>query len=192
MSSKKTKKLTAKQEAFINEYLIDLNATQAAIRAGYSKKTANRIATENLSKPVLAAAIAQAKLKRAKRTQIDADWLLKRLSIEAEADIADLYDENNKLRPIRDWPLIWRQGLVSGVKTQMVSDKISVVTIKVSDRVRRLELLGKHISVGAFRDNIGLTGKDGERLIPADTITPEERVVLQQIAQNYTKTLIEG
>ena len=56
------------------------------------------------------------------------------------------------------------QGLVSGVKTQMVSDKISVVTIKVSDRVRRLELLGKHISVGAFRDNIGLTGGDGQDL----------------------------
>ena len=164
MSSKKTKKLTAKQEAFINEYLIDLNATQAAIRAGYSKKTANRIATENLSKPVLAAAIAQAKLKRAKRTQIDADWLLKRLSVEAEADIADLYDENNKLRPVRDWPLIWRQGLVSGVKTQMVSDKISVVTIRVSDRVKRLELLGKHISVGAFRDNIGLSNPDGSPL----------------------------
>ena len=164
MSSKKTKKLTAKQEAFINEYLIDLNATQAAIRAGYSKKTANRIATENLSKPVLAAAIAQAKLKRAKRTQIDADWLLKRLSVEAEADIADLYDENNKLRPVRDWPLIWRQGLVSGVKTQKVSEEISVIDIRVSDRVRRLELLGKHISVGAFRDNIGLTGGDGQDL----------------------------
>ena len=46
-------KMTAKQQAFCDEYLIDLNATQAAIRAGYSKKTANRIATENLSKPVI-------------------------------------------------------------------------------------------------------------------------------------------
>ena len=60
-------KLTPKQQLFVEEYLIDLNATQAAIRAGYSKKTAQVIGAENLSKPMVAAAIAEAQLRRSKR-----------------------------------------------------------------------------------------------------------------------------
>ena len=69
-------KLTPKQEMFAEEYLIDLNATQAAIRAGYSKKTAQRIGSENLSKPLIAAAVSAGQAKRAKRTEIDADYVL--------------------------------------------------------------------------------------------------------------------
>ena len=68
--------LTAKQERFISEYLVDLNATQAAIRAGYSKRTAQRIGSENLFKPLIAAAIAAGKAKQAKRTEITADYVL--------------------------------------------------------------------------------------------------------------------
>jgi len=61
--------LTPKQELFVNEYLVDLNATQAAIRAGYSKKTAKQIATENLSKPAIARAIAEANQERMERVK---------------------------------------------------------------------------------------------------------------------------
>jgi|DEB0MinimDraft_3_1074331.scaffolds.fasta_scaffold13303_1 phage terminase small subunit len=68
--------LTPKQELFVNEYLVDLNATQAAIRAGYSKKTAKQIATENLSKPAIARAIAEANQERMERVKYDADWVL--------------------------------------------------------------------------------------------------------------------
>jgi len=71
-----TKKLTAKQKAFCDEYLIDLNATQAAIRAGYSKKTANRIASQNLSKAIIIEKLAKLKEKRSKRTEIDAELVL--------------------------------------------------------------------------------------------------------------------
>lgn len=56
--------LTDKQQRFVDEYLIDLNATQAAIRAGYSEKTANEIGAENLAKPSIAKAIAEAQAKR--------------------------------------------------------------------------------------------------------------------------------
>jgi phage terminase small subunit len=69
-------KLTAKQEAFCREYLIDLNATQAAIRAGYSENTACAIGTENLRKPNVAGYIANLKGERSERTKIDADWVL--------------------------------------------------------------------------------------------------------------------
>lgn len=70
-----TKKLTAKQEMFVKEYLIDLNATQAAIRAGYSKDTAKEIGCENLTKPNIADAIAKAKSKRAQKLDITADQI---------------------------------------------------------------------------------------------------------------------
>lgn len=68
--------MTPKQEGFVREYLVDLNATQAAMRAGYSKRTAHVIGHENLSKPEIAAAIETAMNERAKRTEITADYVL--------------------------------------------------------------------------------------------------------------------
>ena len=68
--------LTPKQEHFVEEYLIDLNATQAAIRAGYSKKTAHVIGPENLGKPAIAAAVARAQGDRTERTKITQDYVL--------------------------------------------------------------------------------------------------------------------
>ena len=69
--------MTPKQQAFVAEYLIDLNATQAAIRAGYSEDTARAIGCENLTKPNIAEAIAEAQAKRAEKCGIDAAWVLK-------------------------------------------------------------------------------------------------------------------
>ena len=74
-------KLTPKQARFIEEYLVDLNATQAAIRAGYSARTANRIGPENLSKPVIAEAIQIAQLARSERTQITVDKVLEDIEL---------------------------------------------------------------------------------------------------------------
>ena len=155
--------LTPKQEAFVREYLIDLNATQAAIRAGYSAKTARAVGSENLTKPDIAAAIAEAQTKRAERTQIDADWLLTRLAEESTADVADLYNEDGTLKPVKDWPLIWRQGLVAGVDVEEIRVEGVVVgsirKLKLSDRIKRLELIGRHIDVGAFKDKVEHSGK---------------------------------
>ena len=72
-----TVKLTPKQQRFVEEYLIDLNATQAAIRAGYSRNSARQIGDENLSKPGIADAVAKAKRERSEATNIDAEWVLK-------------------------------------------------------------------------------------------------------------------
>ncbi len=68
--------LTAKQEAFCEEYMIDLNATQAAIRAGYSEDTARSIACENLTKPDIEDRIAELKAERSNRTLVDADYVI--------------------------------------------------------------------------------------------------------------------
>ncbi len=72
--------LTAKQEQFCLEYMVDLNATQAAIRAGYSKDTAQQIGSENLSKPLIAEKIAQLRAERSERVQIDADYVIENLA----------------------------------------------------------------------------------------------------------------
>ena len=82
-------KLTPKQVRFVQEYLIDLNATQAAIRAGYSAKTARVIGHENRTKPDIAAAIEKAMAERAERTKLTADWVVDELRKIAGANMAD-------------------------------------------------------------------------------------------------------
>ena len=83
------KKLTPKQAFFCKEYLVDLNATQAAIRAGYAVKTATSIGCENLSKPNIAKQIAKLKALRAEQTQINAAYMLKLLSDIVETDLTE-------------------------------------------------------------------------------------------------------
>lgn len=156
--------LTPKQAQFVREYLIDLNATQAAIRAGYSEKTAEKIGSENLKKPEIKAALDKAMTERSEKTKIDAQWVLERLAEEATADIADLYDDDGKLKPVKEWPKIWRQGLVQGIDVDEITAGDVVIgtvrKIKLSDRVRRLELIGKHVGVKAFEEQISLAGVD--------------------------------
>lgn len=71
--------MTPKQQRFVEEYLIDLNATQAAIRAGYSKKTAYSIGQENLKKPVIAEAVGSARAGMAEKAQITVEWIIEQL-----------------------------------------------------------------------------------------------------------------
>ncbi|WP_431321665.1 terminase small subunit [Rhizobium sp. YTU87027] len=78
--------LTPKQERFVEEYLIDLNATQAAIRSGYSKKTAGSVGAENLTKPEIQAALSAAQNARSERTEITADMVLEQWWKLATAD----------------------------------------------------------------------------------------------------------
>lgn len=164
--------LTAKQEAFAREYLLDLNATQAAIRAGYSAKTAKQQGQRLLTNVDVQAAVTAGQDARATRTEIDADWVLKRLADEAIADLGDLIDANGAVKPVADWPLIWRQGLVSGFE---VSDELvdgvkvgNTTKIKLSDRIKRIELIGKHVNVQAFRDQVHSTGSIALTVSPED------------------------
>jgi len=153
--------LAPKQQRFVEEYLIDLNATAAYRRAGYtaSGNSAEVNASRLLSNAKVAAAIAEAMAARSKRTKVDADWVLQRLTAEAEADLADLYDDSGNLLPVKQWPLIWRQGLVAGVETVREKGKDGdddsfVDKVKLSDRIKRIDLLGKHIDVQAFRERV--------------------------------------
>ena len=152
--------LTARQQRFVEEYLVDLDGAQAAIRAGYSGRRAKVTAYELLQEPAIAAAIEAGKAARSERTRIDADWLLTRLAAEAEADLGDLYDENGDLKPIREWPVIWRQGLVTDLEISALFEGTGkertqvghVKKVKFAERLRRLELIGKHIRINAFKE----------------------------------------
>lgn len=159
---KQARDLTAKEAAFVREYLIDLNATQAAIRAGYSAKTANVQAVEIMARPLVKAAIGSAMAARSEETKIDAEWVLRRLAAEAEADVADIYEPDGALKPLKDWPKIWRQGLVAGMDVEEIEVegvKVGLIRkVKISDRVRRLELIGKHVAVQAFLEKVEVAG----------------------------------
>lgn len=87
-------KLTAKQALFVKEYLVDLNATQAAIRAGYSEKTANRQGSENLSKPVISNAIQEAMQDRKQRVEITADSVLESIVLIQQDAMRQSFDDD--------------------------------------------------------------------------------------------------
>lgn len=163
--------LTDKQEMFCREYLIDLNATQAAIRAGYSDKTANRTASENLSKPDIQNRIAELKAQRNEQVNIDAAYVLRRLVEIDQMDVLDILLANGELKPIKDWPKTWRTTLSGMDVTEMAGDAAGLLKkIKWPDKVKNLELLGKHIDVSAFKENIDHRSSDGSMATKPTTI----------------------
>lgn len=157
-------KLTDKQELFAREYLKDLNATQAAIRAGYSEKTAKEAGYENLTKPHVLELVAELKAQRIEQTGIDAAYVLRRLVEIDEMDVLDILLANGELKPIAQWPKVWRTTLSGMDVTEMAGDSAGLLKkIKWPDKVKNLELLGKHVTVQAFKDNVKneLVGPNG-------------------------------
>jgi len=161
--------LTDKQEMFCREYLIDLNATQAAIRAGYSDNTARKIGSENLTKPDIAQRIIDLKLERNERVEVNADYVLRRLVEIDEMDVLDILKDDGGLKMVHEWPKVWRTTL-SGLDILTTVTNFDETTmenilkkIKWPDKVKNLELLGKHVSVMAFKEQASHehTGKNG-------------------------------
>lgn len=160
-----SKGLTPKQQAFVAEYIKDFNGKQAAIRAGYHPARAERTASELLAEGKVSEAVRAAIAERSQRTQIDADYVLRRLAEQDAADLADILNEDGSLKSVRDWPLVWRRGLVAGLKVVTVGNSDvglgQVTEVKLADRVKLQELIGRHIEVGAWREKVEVTGKDG-------------------------------
>jgi phage terminase small subunit len=141
---------TDKQAAFIQEYLIDLNATQAAIRAGYSADTAAQIGYENLRKPDIAQAIAEALAERSQRTQITQDYVLN--------TVLETIERCRQAVPVLD-----RKGAPVLVETRDGSVAPAYV-FDAKSIINGAKLLGEHI--GAFKQHVELTGKNGAPLSP--------------------------
>lgn len=153
--------LTAKQEMFCREYLLDLNATQAAIRAGYSVASAKQAGYENMTKPDLQQRVSELMQERNERNKIDADYVLRRLSEIDQMDVMDILAENGELKPVREWPKVWRTTL-SGMDVSEINTSEGAAgllkKIKWPDKVKNLELLGNHVNVQAFKQHTEISG----------------------------------
>ena len=135
-------KLTPKQQRFIDEYLIDLNLTKSAVRAGYSEKTARQIGSENLSKLAIQEAIARAKRDRSEATKIDAEWVLKQ-AVELHRRCMQ------EIKP----------ALHPKSRRQLKDDSGNLLfTFNAAAANRALELVGKHVDIGAFKDRLEVSG----------------------------------
>jgi len=102
-----TEKLTDRQAAFCREYLIDLNATQAAIRAGYSKKTAQEIGAQNLSKLIIQQKIASLNQPRLEKAEIDADYVLRQAVKLHELCMQDSKLASSAVKSLELAPWVW-------------------------------------------------------------------------------------
>lgn len=144
--------LVKKRERFVEEYLIDLNATQAAIRAGYSAKTAYSIGHELMKIPEVRARIDKAMAERSKRTGINADRVLRELGKIAfvnATDVIDMSDATVKNDAERD-----DTAAIASVKVKVIPGENGDGVereIRLADKLKALELCGKHL--GMFRDD---------------------------------------
>ncbi|MBG6526561.1 terminase small subunit [Pseudomonas aeruginosa] len=162
--------LTKKQRLFVDEYLLDLNATQAAIRAGYSTRRATEIGYQLLQRPEVAQAIQAAMAERSKRTEVEADYVIRRLREIDEMDVLDILEDDGSFRSIRDWPRAWRQFL-SGIEIAELFEgrgddrRIAGVLRKVKwpDKLRNLELLSRHVGTEAAALDLELKRLDGAK-----------------------------
>lgn len=149
--------MTKKQKLFVEEYLVDLNATQAAIRAGYSPDTAKAIGSENLTKPDIRAHIDKAMAERSKRTGVNADRVVIELAKIAFINAMDVID--TKTATVKADALPEDTAAIQSVKVKTSSSENSEMVereIKMADKIKALELLGKHL--GMFKDRVELSG----------------------------------
>lgn len=145
--------MTPRQQAFCREYLIDLNGTKAAIRAGYSAKTANREAARLLSNVDIQKKISGLMSARSESLDIDAQTVLRALVEMAMMDVADLYDEHKALKPVEEWPEAWRRNVVAIEHKELLGDSPGLLTkVKFPDKLKVWELIGRHIRVSAFEN----------------------------------------
>ncbi len=139
--------LTDKQQRFVEEYLVDLNATQAAIRAGYSKKTAYSIGQENLNKPEIAKAVEEATIKRTERTNISQDYVIQ--------SIVETMERCKQAEAVLD-----RKGDPVMVETPD-GGEAKAYTFNAAGVLKGAELLGRHLKMFTDKVEADVTGRVG-------------------------------
>lgn len=157
-----TQKLTDKQKIFCNEYIKDWNGSKAAVAAGYTVAGARQAAHKLITKDYIRTYINKLMHKRIDMAEINAAFVLKELYECWNADVLDIIDlEHDCYKSMDEWPPIWRK-MVTGLKIKetyhgfgMDREKDGeIVEVVMSHKLKFLELIGKHIEVGAFALNI--------------------------------------
>lgn len=162
------KPLTAMQEAYCQEYIkCPENQTQAAINAGYSHKTAAKFASQNMRDERVKKRIAELMEERNKRNRVSADYVLMRLVEIDQMDVIDILDDEGGLKPISQWPKVWRTSIsaldINRIRMAMKGDgeddiESTLQKVKWPDKVKNLELIGKHVDVNAFKERLEVSG----------------------------------
>ena len=148
--------LNDRQARFVAEYLVDLNATQAAIRAGYSPDTANRIGPRLLSNVGVAAAIAEAQAARGRRTEVTADRVVLELARVAFGDprrVMGWGPGGVRLRPSAE--LADEEAAIVAEASQTVTEAGGTIRLKTVDKLGALRLLGQHLGMFGERADAG-------------------------------------
>ncbi len=177
-------KLTARQAMFVSEFLVDGNATQAAIRAGYSAKTAKAIGTENLAKPAIAAAIAEARAKRFARNDITAERVLQELARVAFFDIRRLLNPDGSMKPLDELDDD-TAAAIAGLELSEIRDgdgaPIGVLKkIKIADKLVALDKLARNL--GLLQDKIKLVNDENNPVM----------MLIMRIQGSAIRPVIEG
>ncbi|EHN1498438.1 terminase small subunit [Salmonella enterica] len=156
------KPLTAMQEAYAQEYTkCPENQTQAAINAGFSPNTAAVKASVMMRDERIQKRIAELMEERNKRLRVSADYVLLRLVEIDQMDVIDILNDDMSIKPVSEWPKVWRQYLTGFELADMFEgrgDEKELVgilkKIKWPDKVKNLELIGKHVDVMAFKERL--------------------------------------
>lgn len=171
-------KLTSKQEAFAKEYVLNGGDASAAYRKSYNAsrmkaETIHKRSGELLKNGVVAGRVEELQSEVAKvaeeKFKVDASYVLNRLIQIDQMDVLDILGDNGELKPISEWPQAWRL-YISGfdITEQYVADaetddrqitKAELKKIKWPDKIKNLELLGKHVEVNAYRENVNHSGE---------------------------------
>ncbi len=156
------KPLTAMQEAYCQSYIkTPENQTQAAINAGFSPNTAAVKASVMMRDERIQKRIAELMEERNKRMRVSADYVLMRLVEIDQMDVIDILNDDMSIKPVSEWPKVWRQYLTGFELADMFEgrgDEKELVgilkKIKWPDKVKNLELIGKHVDVNAFKERM--------------------------------------
>jgi len=178
VDNSKGKKLTPKQEFFCKEYIIDLNATQAAIRAGYSKATAKDIACQNLAKLNIQDKIAELKAKRSDKVEVKAEDVLRQLKILSNSNIANYVEYVT--RKVEVSVGLFKDLKILEFKTfdKLTEDQLLCIeSIKEGKHGIELKLHGKEWTIEKINKHIGFYEVDNEQKKPKDTMITEISIV---------------
>ena len=160
------KPLTVMQEAYAQEYVkCPENQTQAAINAGFSPKSAHVKASTMMRDERIQKRIAELMEERNKRLRVSADYVLLRLVEIDQMDVLDILNDDMSIKPVSQWPKVWRQYLSGFDLADMFEGRgddkelIGILKkIKWPDKVKNLELIGKHVDVNAFKERVEVSG----------------------------------